>query len=309
LDRVSIIIPVFNRFEYADRAIRSVLNQTYSNWELYIVDDYSEDEYILPVDCENLPQNIVLLRNEINVGPGLSRQRGLELAIGEFVCFLDSDDYYHTKFLALMIADINANTEVSGVYCTSFDLFTGQIRKSSNKSYDKILPTLFNNHRPWATCSWLWRREFIAEWTSLRTNQDSLFEISTSFKNNKISHVREVLCYIDKGTMENTIDKVGNKLNELNRNTVVNFALQNLKNNFEHSDEIINAVVNRLFYTSSRLLLHGERSLVWTNVRNLNKVFKKYYKVKISISIVLLISFVSNKLSYRLAERIRKIIY
>jgi cob(I)alamin adenosyltransferase len=109
--------------------------------------------------------------------------------------------------------------------------------------------------------------------------------------------------------MENTIDIVGNKINELNRNTVVNFALQNLKNNFEHSDEIINAVINRLFYASARLLLHGERSLVWTNVKNLNKVLKKYYSVKISITLVLLISFVSKKLSYRLAERIRKILY
>jgi glycosyltransferase involved in cell wall biosynthesis len=285
------------------------LNQTYSNWELYVVDDCSEDAYLLPVECENFPQNIVLLRNEINAGPGLSRQKGLDLAKGEFVCFLDSDDYYHTKFLELMIVGIKANTEVSGVYCTSFDLFTGQIRKSSDKSYFKILPALFNEHRPWATCSWMWRRVFIAEWTSLRTNQDSLFEISTSLKNNKISHVREVLCYIDKGTMENTIDIVGNKINELNRNTVVNFALQNLKNNFEHSDEIINAVINRLFYASARLLLHGERSLVWTNVKNLNKVLKKYYSVKISITLVLLISFVSKKLSYRLAERIRKILY
>lgn len=134
-DLISLIIPVYNRFDYADRAILSVLHQTYTTWELFVVNDYSDQKYELPKVCENIQQKIVLLHNEKNSGPGFSRQRGLDLSKGAFVCFLDSDDYYDNLFLEKMIQKIKENDIISGVYCTSFDLASSEIRKSSNEIF------------------------------------------------------------------------------------------------------------------------------------------------------------------------------
>lgn len=302
---VSVIIPVFNRFEYADRAILSVLNQSYTNWELFVVDDCSNEEFALPKECDNFQQRIVLLRNEINSGPGLSRQRGLDLSTGKFVCFLDSDDYYEKLFLEKMIQYIKENDTISGVYCTSFDLVTSEIRKSSEHSYNNILPTLFDFNRPWATCSWLWRREFLGKWSELRTNQDSLFEIEVAFNNNNIAHLNEILCYIDKGTATNTIDLVGNLRNELNRNEVAIFALINLDKIKSNTDILLKSVLSRLLYTSSRLLKHGELGVVWSNLFLFMKQVKGHLALKLALGCTLLISLANKKMGFRILEKYR----
>jgi glycosyltransferase involved in cell wall biosynthesis len=207
---VSVIIPVFNRFEYADRSIRSVLNQTYSNWELYVVDDCSEDAYLLPVECENFPQNIVLLRNEINAGPGLSRQKGLDLAKGEFVCFLDSDDYWLPGFLEKSLETHNkSNFTIGATYCQS-KMTDGTLRRRNEieDEVDDIFFGVVSGARPWATCSLMWNRNHISTWTNLRTNQDAYFEIGSALKNPKIVFIPYLLCVIDKKTSFNADDLV-----------------------------------------------------------------------------------------------------
>lgn len=302
---VSVIIPVFNRFEYADRAILSVLNQTYTNWELFIIDDNSDYEYKLPLECELLSQKVVLLRNDNNKGPGLSRQRGLDISNGTFVCFLDSDDYYHDLFLEKMIKFITERDTISGVYCTSFDLATSEIRKTSNHSYNNILPTLFDFNRPWATCSWMWRRKFLGKWSSLRTNQDSLFEIEVAFNNNQVSHLNDVLCYIDKGTATNTIDIVGNLKNEINRNEVAIFGLMHLKKVKYDSEMLLKSVLSRILYTSSRLLKHGETGKVWSNCFILIKYIKGHLFLKTALVFSSLVSLLNKQMGFKILEKYR----
>jgi glycosyltransferase involved in cell wall biosynthesis len=305
--RVSIIIPVFNRFFVADRAIKSVLNQTYTNWELFVIDDCSKDEYILPDECNSFIKKITLKRNSQNIGPGLTRQVGLELSVGNYVCFLDSDDYYDPFFLERMIKEIELNHNIAGVYCTAFDLVTNSIRKSSNFSYNKILPTLFDEQRPWATCSWLWRRDCIGTWSELRTNQDSKFEIDVAIRNNSISHVSDVLCFIDKGTELNTIDLVGNEKNELNRNQVVTYVLKNI-NKFKYDrDTIFKSAINRLIYVSARLLkFPNQHREVWRNAKLLFNLTKPQKSLGLILIVVSLLSFVfGGQCGYRFLERFR----
>ncbi len=308
MSKVSIVIPVFNRFNVADRAVKSVLNQTYINWELFVIDDCSKDEYILPDECSSFIKKITLIRNSENKGPGLSRQVGLELSKGNYVCFLDSDDYYDISFLERMVDEIEFNHDIAGVYCTAFDLVTNSIRKSSNLSYNKILPTLFDEHRPWATCSWLWRRECIGTWSELRTNQDSKFEIDVAIRNNSISHVSDVLCFIDKGTELNTIDLVGNEKNELNRNQVVTYVLKNIYKFQCDRDTIFKSAINRLMYVSARLLkFPNQRREVWRNARLLFNLTKPQQLLGLILIAVSLLSFViGGQFGYRFLERFRK---
>jgi glycosyltransferase involved in cell wall biosynthesis len=89
----SIILPVFNRENRINRAIQSVLDQEFNNWELIIVNDASTDGTKEILDKIDNPQ-IRVIHNEENSERCVSRNIGIEHAKGEFICFLDSDDYH-----------------------------------------------------------------------------------------------------------------------------------------------------------------------------------------------------------------------
>lgn len=90
---VSIIMPAYNSEQYISRSIQSVIDQTYTDWELIVIDDCSRDE-----TCEAVSSfgdsRIKLLRNETNSGAAISRNYGLREARGRWIAFLDSDDLW-----------------------------------------------------------------------------------------------------------------------------------------------------------------------------------------------------------------------
>lgn len=102
-DLVSIIMPSFNTGKYIGESIKSVLAQTYKNWELIIVDDGSTDnteEVVKAFDDDR----IIFVKNEQNSGAAVSRNRALALAKGRWIAFLDSDDIWEKTKLEKQIA-------------------------------------------------------------------------------------------------------------------------------------------------------------------------------------------------------------
>ena len=90
---VSIIMPSYNTAQYIGDSIKSIQNQTYSNWELIIVDDCSTDNSVEVIESFN-ETRIRLLHNEKNSGAAVSRNYALREAKGKWVAFLDSDDLW-----------------------------------------------------------------------------------------------------------------------------------------------------------------------------------------------------------------------
>lgn len=91
--RFSVIIPAYNAEDVLECALKSMNIQTYKNYELIIVDDGSTDS--TPLLCEKIKKennNVTIIRQK-NAGPGKARQRGVENAKGEYILFLDADDY------------------------------------------------------------------------------------------------------------------------------------------------------------------------------------------------------------------------
>ena len=91
--RVSVVIPVHNRQILCERALRSALAQCVSEMETIIVDDGSRPPFQLPADLAGTP-NIRIIRHDRNRGPAAARNTGVDTARGEWVAFLDSDDYW-----------------------------------------------------------------------------------------------------------------------------------------------------------------------------------------------------------------------
>ena len=97
---VSIITPLYNSEEFIKKTVNSILSQTYTNWEVIVVDDASTDKSVAIIqEFIKGDDRVKLLRLYNNVGAAQARNRALELCGGRFVAFLDSDDIWHPKKL------------------------------------------------------------------------------------------------------------------------------------------------------------------------------------------------------------------
>lgn len=106
---VSIVMPSYNTGKYIAESIKSVLAQTYTNWELLIVDDCSTDNTDEVVSEFLSDERIHYIKNEKNSGAAVSRNRALREAKGKWIAFLDSDDTWHPQKLEKQIAFMKKN--------------------------------------------------------------------------------------------------------------------------------------------------------------------------------------------------------
>lgn len=115
---VSIVMPAYNAERYIERAVRSVMQQTYIDWELLIIDDQSTDgTYNIVERLSKEDLRIKLFRNERNMGVAITRNRGLDLSTGEYVALLDSDDVWLEDKLSRQL-DLIASSGADIVYCS-----------------------------------------------------------------------------------------------------------------------------------------------------------------------------------------------
>lgn len=99
MDKVSVIIPTYNRTDFIDRAIDSVLNQTYGNIEIIVIDDNGDGTPARKIMIEKMKKyealpNVLYLKNDKNMGGALARNVGIQESSGKYITFLDDDDEY-----------------------------------------------------------------------------------------------------------------------------------------------------------------------------------------------------------------------
>lgn len=127
---VSVIIPVYNSHDYIEKAISTLLNQTLKNIEFIFVDDKSPDDSAEIIERYSFKdKRIRLIRNEKNLGPGLSRNVGIEAAYGTYVGFLDPDDYINPEFYEALYESATKTTR------KMFDIAKGQFVRVRNNTY------------------------------------------------------------------------------------------------------------------------------------------------------------------------------
>lgn len=110
MEKVSIIIPYFNKKDYIHLTLKSIFKQTYKNFEILIIyDDSSKKDLNLIKELKKKDKRIRLIINKKNMGPGHSRNKGLDKAKGTYIAFIDSDDIWKKGKLKNQISFMKKN--------------------------------------------------------------------------------------------------------------------------------------------------------------------------------------------------------
>ena len=122
-NKVSIIIPVYNAEKFIGKTIESVLNQTYKNWEMLIFNDKSKDNSLKIIKkYSEKDERIKVVDSKENVGVVAARNKLIEIATGEFIAFLDADDYWKQNKLEKQIKFMRKNNAL--ISCTEYTRVT-----------------------------------------------------------------------------------------------------------------------------------------------------------------------------------------
>lgn len=129
----SVIIPTFNRVHLISKTIECILFQTFSDFEIIIIDDASVDntEHII---LQFNDERILYHKNEINIERSASRNKGIHLAKGKYICFCDSDDHWKSNHLQLLFEKIKSENEPVAMF------FTGMTWCFPDRKQEVIFP-------------------------------------------------------------------------------------------------------------------------------------------------------------------------
>lgn len=186
----SVIIPIYNKREYVERAVKSVLDSTFKSVEIICIDDGSTDESI---SCVPNADNIVLVCNEQNKGVAYSRNKGIDLAKGEYIVFLDADDYLDSNALELYYKYLQ---KFDGDGCLIKIINNHKTVNIKNK-YERIYSgkellkeLVINNEQFLYACGAVWRLDYIKKnkirFRNLKIGEGGLFLLEALLNAEKI---------------------------------------------------------------------------------------------------------------------------
>ncbi len=133
---ISVIMPVFNSSKYLKEAIKSILNQSFKNFEFIILNDNSTDESLKIIkEFQLIDKRIVLINKTENFGPSLLRNEGIEIAKAEFIAFMDADDVAFSHRFIKQIEILKNNNDI-GLCGSWFKLFGENIEDQIIKHYE-----------------------------------------------------------------------------------------------------------------------------------------------------------------------------
>ena len=173
MPKVSIIIPIYNNEKYLMESIDSVLNQTFQDFEIISINDGSTDNSLKILEEYAKKDSRIKIVTQENKGAGSARNEGLKLAKGEYLAFLDGDDFYNLDFLEKMLKkSIDTNSDIVICRANRFDTETGETSKINYSlktnflpekdvfSYKDIPDKIFNIAQNW---NWnkVFKRDFI----------------------------------------------------------------------------------------------------------------------------------------------------
>ncbi len=293
---ITVIVPVYKVEKYLDRCVESIVNQTYTNLEIILVDDGSPDNCPQMCDAWAQKDNRIKVIHKENGGVSSARNAGIRAANGKYVHFVDSDDWLETTaYEELYNYCFNYDLLVFNAYFDSnnkkrFYKLEGSVIEDSNE----IVESLFNDKLAWTNC---WSKMFLLK---IIKDNDLVFCVNLSYGEdyyylyNYIKFVNKVVV-IDLPLyyyFDNRTDSVTNvKSDNYYKRYLVTEKI--LKNESVDSFEY-NVVLNHLFKEISVVSLELSKIKGKNNIwKEIKEIVNKYYYIysnnnKVSIRILVL---------------------
>ena len=202
--KISVIIPAYNAEKYISECLDSVLRQSYKNIEIIVVDDGSADNtYTVVEGYSERHSNIVLVHQE-NGGVCSARNKGLDMASGDFIMFLDADDYLVQNAVEILLFDaIEHGADIaSGLMCA--DLGNEPISTEGSRvliwhGTESLQKSLEDDPFTYSSCAKLYKREALEGIRFVegrRIHEDSFFVFF-----NTEEFIRKAVCYYVHGNL------------------------------------------------------------------------------------------------------------
>jgi len=161
MHKVSIIVPVYNMEKYLRKCLDSLINQTYENIEIIIINDGSTDNSDEIINEYAKKHNNIVYYSKENEGVSLTRNRGLDLATGEYIMFVDSDDYVSSDIVETLI-NLAVNNDLDIVTSDIIKFYTDGTEEyfKTNKEFsvDEVKNYIIGDSGP---CAKLFKKEII----------------------------------------------------------------------------------------------------------------------------------------------------
>lgn len=188
---ISVIIPIYNKESRIKYSIESVLSQTYENFELILINDGSTDQSGKIAKEYSFIDKRIRYIDQINQGVSKARNKGIEIAKGKYITFLDADDEWDREFLKDMISSINGS---NACYCGHYFIRNNDKIKPKIKFLegDIIESYLYNRCTP-NTNSWLINKEYLNE-HNIRFCDDLKLGEDMIFFSKVLIHEKNVRC-------------------------------------------------------------------------------------------------------------------
>lgn len=228
--KVSIIIPVYNAEKYIGKCLETVCNQTLKDLEIIVINDGSTDNSYEIINEYKNKDNRIITYNLKNQGPSKARNKGLEIAKGDFIGFVDADDWCEvTMFEKLYNRAIKNNLDMVMCYATTFNAQTQAFNyedtyfsmkdfpeelKNKTFTYKDIKDVFFRI--PVVAWNKLYKRELIVDnnikFPDFLYFEDNVFSLHTLIKAKRIELLEENLIYYRQFTKHSITQKDETKL-------------------------------------------------------------------------------------------------
>lgn len=282
---VSILMPVFNAEKWLADSINSVINQSYSNWELILVDDGSIDRSVEIANLFAAEEKRIQVYQQLNGGACIARNKAFERSKGDYIQYLDSDDLLsenkiEKQLLALeLLGDENAIANCSWSKFKSKKDPVVNEKKLINKSYEKPINWLIDSwltREHGQTNCWLTPRHIIikaGKWDeSLKVNQDGEFFCRVLLNATQIKYTEEVMVFY-RMENPNSVSQQGQSKARVESllSSYMMYELH-LGNYLENKNVKMAIIKNYIHYLSRFDRYYPELSeKVWLRIRNLGE--------------------------------------
>lgn len=206
--KISFVIPAYNASKTIERCIKSVQAQDSSDWEAIIVDDGSKDNtFELAKQLASGDERIVVLSQK-NQGPGMARNFGMKIATGDYIAFLDSDDYIEYNYVSLVNKKISEEKLDVVIIDNFYETPEGKIiryeklSKYSTLNKEELIAIQMTGKMPWGGCRKIIVRDIIEsnniEYSNDPVGEEALFSFKVFYHAKKIGFLCAfVLHYVD----------------------------------------------------------------------------------------------------------------